>query len=384
MKILQITPYFYPSYRGQEVTAYELSMSLERLGHKVDVLTLNTEGVDKEGPLGQDIAVYRCDIAYRYHRAVVSSEFGRRMLRAKGYDLYHVHIPFHGGLEFAVIASRVHGIPIVANHHGQGDRGGRVYQLMVHSYDALLRNLTLRFLERVIFFSQSYFDSLALPRKVRDKARIVKPGIDRAVFSATVGSQALRERYGIGPEEKVVLFVGWLGSESLEHKGLAYLLQAMQRLQHETTPAKLLVVGSGDYSARIRELAGSMGLGKTVVFAGPATGHGLALHYSLCDLFVLPSTWESFGFVLLEAMASGKAIVASDIPGISDHIRHGETGWKVPPRDSEALAGAIAHLLRDDSLREGLARAAFNVSQEYSWERMARETADIYQEVLHR
>src|SRR3972149_6737616 len=139
MKVLQISAYFYPSYRGTELTVAELSRGLVALGHDVDVLTVNTEGAAREELWLDRIRIRRCSPTLPYRRAVISPELGFRLLKAKGYDIYHVHIPFHSGLEFAALASRVNGIPLVANHHGEAPRFSLAHGIIDGAYRRLSR-----------------------------------------------------------------------------------------------------------------------------------------------------------------------------------------------------------------------------------------------------
>ena len=110
MKILQITPFFHPSIAGIENYVYNLSNGLANKGLDVDILTINTENVKKEEIICGNLYVCRCSLNLKYHKGLVSIEFVRRILNAKDYDLYHIHIPFPFGLETTIVASKINKI----------------------------------------------------------------------------------------------------------------------------------------------------------------------------------------------------------------------------------------------------------------------------------
>ncbi len=381
MKILQITPYFYPSPRGTELYTYKLSENLLKLGHAVDILTINSENVDKEEVLWGKSRVYRCSLDFRYSRGEFSYEFVKGILKATDYDLYHVQIPFASGLEATIVAAGRNHIPLVATHHGQSFEGTLLYRMIVKSYDAFFTSLGIRFIDRIIFFARSYSDSLRVSPGIRKKFRVIRPAIDVERFSPSAETAELRRRLGFTPEEKIVLFVGGLSSWD-RRKGAHYLIAAMAEVEKKIPAARLVIVGGGELVPELKRLANHLGLESQVFFAGPVYGEELSRYYAMCDLFVLPSIHEPFGLVILEAMASGKAVIASDIPGARDNVRHGETGLKVPPAAPPALGEAISYLLGDDELRNRMGQNARKEAEGRSWEEVAQETVKAYHEVL--
>ncbi len=383
MRILQISAYFYPSYRGTELTVAELCRGLVGLGHEVDLLTVNTEGVATEELWLDRVRVYRCSPLLRYRRGVLSFELGHRLLKAKDYDIYHIHIPFHSGLEMAVLASQVNRIPLVANHHGESPRFSLAHGLLDGLYRQLYRRIYLRYVEQISFFTQSYPDSLGLSPGVREKVRVIRPAVDTARFSPLKDGLPVRTRYGFAQDDPVVLCVSGLIPGD-ERRGVHYLITAMEMVRRELPRARLVVVGEGKLVPALRQLAIGLGLEGAVVFAGRVVGEDLALHYAMCDVFAFPTTYEPFGFVVQEAMASGRPVLVSDIPGVGEIIKDGETGLKIPPGDVPALAEAITFLLKNDDLRQEMGEKAREEVESRSWREVAQETIKVYNEVVRK
>src|SRR6185369_5553241 len=177
-----------------------------------------------------------------------------------------------------------------------------------------------------------------------------------------------------------VLFVG----RHEPRKGLLDLLKAHRILRRTGYENRLLVVGSGPQEREARRYVAVRGL-KGVEFLGKVSDAEKAQLYRTADVFVSPATGgESFGIVLLEAMAAGTAIVCSDIHGYKGVVRRDREGLLVPPRDKKALAGALARVLGDDTLRESMAESGMKRAQEFSWPRVTAKVEDYYGFVIRR
>jgi phosphatidylinositol alpha-mannosyltransferase len=177
-----------------------------------------------------------------------------------------------------------------------------------------------------------------------------------------------------------VLFVGRLE----KRKGLKFLLRAWPLVLERQPDARLVVVGRGRPLEGYRRFAARQGWSaEDVVFAGYVASEDLPRYYQSCQVFCAPNTGqESFGIVLLEAMASGAPIVASDIPGYRDVVSHGVQGLLVEPRNPGALADAVCRLLGNPELRASMRRIGQEHAQAYDWPRVASQVLDFYAEVL--
>ncbi len=176
-----------------------------------------------------------------------------------------------------------------------------------------------------------------------------------------------------------ILFAGRLENR----KGLIYLLKAYQQVKQEIPDSRLIVVGPGIRLRRKYEKQVKQSNLKDVVFVGFVSYDELPRYYKTADIFCAPATgWESFGIVLLEAMAAGKPIIASNVEGYASLVTHGTEGWLVPPKDAQALAQSLIALLRDEPLRREMGAKGRLKAQEYAWENVAQRVMDYYTKVL--
>ncbi len=175
--------------------------------------------------------------------------------------------------------------------------------------------------------------------------------VDTDRFHPNVPAGDIRVRHGIPGDEPLVLFVGRM----VPHKGSEYLLRAMRDL-----PAHLLMVGTGPREPLLRKMATLPALEGRVHFAGRVSSQDLPRYYAASDLLVLPSTsrLEAFGIAALEAMASGKPVIVSDVPGVREVIEEGREGLRIDPIDASDIAVKIRTLLEDEGLRKEMGRRA--------------------------
>jgi glycosyltransferase involved in cell wall biosynthesis len=230
--------------------------------------------------------------------------------------------------------------------------------------------------------------SIAVSQGVRDylveqvgldpaKVRVVPNGVDLAAIDAARPGPAVRRELGLPQEVPLIGLVGRLDHWGKGHKEL---LEAMAALK-ERYPVQALMVGGGRREAEMRELAAGLGLTGQVHFLGPRRDVPDLLR--AMDIFVLPSYSEGVSLALLEAMAAGRPVIATAVGGTPEVVTDGVTGILIPPRDSEALAGALARLLSDPSLAKQLGEnARRHVREHYSLERLGREINEIYEEMV--
>ncbi len=210
------------------------------------------------------------------------------------------------------------------------------------------------------------------------KLRIVPNGVDIEKFKPAADLLAAKQRLGLSKEPSV-LFVGSL----IPRKGLIFLVEAAKKIVKEHAETKFLIVGEGPLKNKLLHAIEAAEVSANFKFLGNLKEDALATAYSCTDVFVLPSIQEGQGIVLLEAEASGEPVVAFDVGGVNEAMRHGETGLLVKRGDSDEFAAAITRLLSDRGLREkmGLNARKF-VSESFTWDICAQKMLQVYREVL--
>jgi len=203
---------------------------------------------------------------------------------------------------------------------------------------------------------------------------IIPNGIDLELFSPDVSpiSEFCDGKLNI-------LFVGRLEKQ----KGVNHLIEAYRRVKQEVSNSRLIIVGPGTrLCGKYEKKVLRSGL-KDVIFVGGKPQRELPQYYKTADVFCAPATGlESFGIVLLEAMAVGKPVVATNIDGYNSVLTHGVEGLLVPPRDEEMLAQALVSLLTNESLRQEMGARARLKAMEYSWEHIAQRVLNYYARIL--
>jgi D-inositol-3-phosphate glycosyltransferase len=221
------------------------------------------------------------------------------------------------------------------------------------------------------------------------KIAIVPPGVDLELFKP-IPPQEARRILGLPPERRIVLFVGRI--EPL--KGIDTLLRAMALVVPEIPcwqeDLSVVIIGGAPGAgaeradaelARLENLRSELGIQELVTFQGAKDQDTLVYYYSAADVVVMPSLYESFGMVAVEAMACGTPVVASKVGGLAYSVQEGQTGFLVPDRDAEALADKIRILLCDDDLRLRLGQQAGHWAQRYGWPAIADQIAGLYERI---
>lgn len=224
---------------------------------------------------------------------------------------------------------------------------------------------------------------------------VIPCGTDLETFRALPKNDA-RRILGLNPAEQIVLYVGRFDPR----KGIETLVRAFAQLNQESNTAesngqrpilpRLLIVGGSDPSQpdgrerqRIEQLVRELGLAEQTEFVGQVGHDRLPLYYTAADVCVVPSEYEPFGLVAIEAMACGTPVVASDVDGLKFTVVPEETGLLVPPRDVEGFSRAIQRILQDDLWARKLRRQApVRVQQNFSWTSVAAQLSHLYRRLL--
>jgi glycosyltransferase involved in cell wall biosynthesis len=237
--------------------------------------------------------------------------------------------------------------------------------------------------ERIIVSSFDYAEYSAVAKyfkKHKNKFAEIPFSVDMARFSPRPKDAALLEKYFINPRDKVILFVGGLDAAHY-FKGLEVLMKSFKTLLAGDENERLLVVGNGELAAHYKDMAQALNVSDKIIFAENISDADLPAYYNLADVFVLPSVTksEAFGIVLLEAAASGKPLVASNLAGVRTVVQDGANGFLAMPGDPDDLAKKIRAILNNDELRVNFGFSAKrDVDERYQPEIIADKWREIY------
>ncbi|MBN1955075.1 MAG: glycosyltransferase [Anaerolineae bacterium] len=387
---------------GMNVYVRDLSRELLRRGYLIDVYTRSQDPAIPRvsqalGRRGRVIHVpagpQRPYSKYQVHDHLPEFVAGvLAQVEADGiaYDLIHSHYWLSGGV--AQELRQRWGVPIVHMFHTLG----RLKNVVAQGAEAQEPELRIRVEEaiarsadRLIAATPSEQEQLiALYGAAAERIRVVPPGMDPARFYPLPADRA-KDVVGLQRSRRSILFVGRI--EPL--KGLDTLLWAIslvKRRRPELTCGMCVpIIGGAPYRvsdndemARLQALREELGIGDVVTFLGAQDQDALPYYYAASEMVVMPSDYESFGMVALEAMACGTPVIVSDVGGLPYLVRHGWTGYRVPARDPGALADKIVRLLTDEGLRRRMGQRAACWAEKYGWPTIADEVEKVYRELL--
>ena len=371
MKIALVSPYdfAYPGGVTNHISALERHFT--RMGHEVKVIAPASIAVSNFGdrfiPIGKPRPIPSSGSIIRITISLRLASKIKAVLEQEKFDIIHLHEPFMPMLCSAVL--RFSNTVNIGTFHACQGRPGYNWGKPISTWMIRRR---LHKLHGRIAVSKPAMDYAS--KYVPGYYNIIPNGIDLEHFSSRVSTI---DEFCDGKLN--ILFVGRLEFR----KGLNYLLKAYLEVKREIPNSRLIVVGPGNrLRKRYEKWIKRNGL-KDVVFVGYASYSDLPRYYKTADIFCAPATSrESFGIVLLEAMAVGKPIVATNIDGYASVVAHGEDGWLVPPKDNRRLAGALISVMNDETLRQQMGSRGRLKAEEYGWEHIAQRVLDYYIQVL--
>jgi phosphatidyl-myo-inositol alpha-mannosyltransferase len=365
VRVALVAEDFHPLLGGIPEHLRHLQRELHRAGHHAVVITSHVPGYDGNDPLVERIGTSR--LVYwngAFDRITVGWGLSRRLeavLRGGRFDLVHVHHALATTL--GILAPRVAlrlDIPVVGTFHTWFPRSF-AYRLFRRPLQDLLRRFAAAIaVSRCVVQAMSrYFDA---------EWHVIPNGVDLEVFHPG-GHQ---ERPPTGP---VLLFLGRLDPRN----GVGTSLGAMPRVIARCPTTQLVVAGGGPLRQYYERRARRMGV--DVRFLGQVYEERASLYRS-ADLYLCPTTRASFGLTLLEAMACGTPLIASDIPGFRELLSTERSGFLVPSDNPSCWAEAIGGLLGDADQRDNMRKRGLATAQRYAWPLVARQLLAVYHAVL--
>lgn len=314
----------------------------------------------------------------------------REFCKAKNlqYDLIHSHYWMSGVAALELKAAWQ--APVVHMFHTLGlmkQRVARSPSEVEGDYRLKGEKDVLRMADRIVAATPAELAQLQwLYQADTRKIVIIPPGVDISRFYPIPPDEA-KEAIGVPPCESMLLYVGRI--EPL--KGIDVLIEALAVLQAENTTVCLVVIGGdpengeqapNEEMERLQSMCRQAGLKDLVTFLGKRSQDSLPYYYSAAEAVVVPSHYESFGMVALEAMACGTPVVASQVGGLAFLVQDGVTGYTVPVDDPQALAHRLLDLLQDHELRSRLGAQALVVAHQYAWEKIATRMIQLYRKLV--
>ncbi len=374
MNIALVSPYDFPFPGGVTQHIYYLDKHFRDLGHQVKIIA-PCAGDDPEQLADNVVVTTTKVISIPFSGSKARIPYSpavnwrvKRALHAEDFDIVHAHEPM------------TLPVPIMALTHSRAINVGTFHAYrdshLIYKYGRRVFQPFFDKLDGKIAVSEAAKDTVA--RYFGGEFVIIPNGIDVNRFAG----EHVRplEQYADGRQN--ILFVGRLDPR----KGFRYLLRAFPLIKEELPQARLIVVGA----YRKKEMSGFLHDVREhhltgVKFVGRVSDEELPRYYRSCHVFCAPSTgFESFGIVLLEAMAAGKPTVASNIPGYRDLLEDGKEGFLAKPKNERSLAEAIIRILKDPAMQQRMGAQGRVKASQYSWRQVALRVLDYYQELLKR
>jgi glycosyltransferase involved in cell wall biosynthesis len=360
MNIALVTETFPPEVNGVAMTLSRLVGGLRARGHAVEVVRPRQKAELAAGGTGGTIDYVVPGVPIPFYSALrmglpVTGELKARW-RAWRPDV--VHVATEGPLGLAALrAAHLVKLPVTSSFHTNFHQYGGHYGLQ------LGRDLALRYLR---WFHNRTRITMVPASDLRDqlaaegfeRLAVIARGVDARLFNPERRSAALRAGWGAGPDDPVVIYVGRIAAE----KNLALAVAAFLAMQRMDPRAKFVLVGDGPERAALERSYPQFH------YAGMRRGEDLAAHYASADAFVFPSTTETFGNVVTEALASGLVVLAYDYAATREHVRAGANGFSAKPGDGAAFVAAGREMMGRRAEWPAIRAAARATAEAITWE----------------
>ncbi|ALV62898.1 Glycosyltransferase [Thermococcus sp. 2319x1] len=375
MKVALVSDWYYPKIGGVASHMHNLAIKLRERGHEVAIVTNNrTTGKEKElEKYGIELIkipgivspILDVNLTYGIKSSDELNEF------LKDFDVIHSHHAFTPLALKAVKAGRTMGkATLLTTHSISFAHESRLWEAL--GFTISLFTSYLKHPHRIIAVSKA---AKAFIEHFTDVPISVVPnGVDDKRFFPAKSKDKIKAKFGL--EGNVVLYV----SRMSYRKGPHVLLNAFSKIEDGT----LVMVGNGEMLPFLKAQAKFLGIEDRVVFMGYVPDDILPEVFRMADIFVLPSvSSEAFGIVILEAMASGIPVIATNVGGIPEVVKENEAGLLVPPGNELELRKTIQKLLKDEELRRWYGNNGRKaVEEKYSWDKVVVEIEKIYEEIL--
>lgn len=358
MRVGIITYDFYPPIGGQGVYTYELYKYLNE-SDEFEVFVFSSRGNDLRNHVR--IATFgKSGIDTLVFSNIVNVNIGKWI---KKYKLDLVHLQGGPGGVFLLIKPKV---PVIYTAHHLYSQQYKYLKKPIYKILMKMEKKAYENANKIIAVSTTTKKGLVDDYKINpEKVVVIHNGVDTKIF---------RPLNDVKKIPNSILFVGRLD----KRKGVEYLIRAVKNVKDEIPDVKLYIIGDGDLKANLQKLAREEGVDNAVIFLGRVPSDELIKWYNSVEVFVLPSKFEGFGIVCIEAMACGTPVIGARVPGIVDIIEHGKTGLLVHPQNSKELGEAIKLILNDKKLRKKMSKECECATRKFSKIKIVQKIISVY------
>jgi len=392
LKILQVVPYFSPAYAfgGPVKVAFQVSRELVKRGHQVVVWTSDAKDLDSRLTVKPVSIVDGIKVHYMRNLSMIPVKKSKIFITPelvskvkediKEFDIVHLHE--YRSFQNIVVHhyANKYGVPYVLQACGSLPRI-IAKQRLKWIYDVLFGYRLLRDASKVLALSLMEAEQYSEMGVPNEKIAIIPNGIDLSDYVDLPPKFSFKENFNIPKDLKIVLYLGRIH----EIKGIDFLVKAYAKLIEKFKDILLVVVGPDDgYLDELRGLISSLNIADDVLFTGPLYEKDKFEAYVDADIFVLPSRYETFPNVVLEAYACSKPVIASDVMSIPDIVLHGKTGLLFRAGDKLELGKMISYMLTNTEEAEGMGHKAFKfVEEKFSLEKVVDSIEFLYETILN-
>ena len=380
-RVLLLNYEFPPMGGGAGHASFQIAKTLVALGCSVDVITSSPTGQSTVEIIygvrifrvpSQRHGIHDCGFFGAWSYVITAQPVFRKLIKENSYDVIHYFFGLPTGL-LLLCTPGAGKIPSLVSLRGSDVPGYDLLNKKLRAMHRLLYPLTRRIWNQAdaVVANSHALRELAQPVMSKKPIRVVTNAIEGDAFYPAA----------VNGHKKTALLRILTVARLIHRKGIQDLLHAMTFLKEE--PVHLTIQGTGSQQEQLEQLALDLGIYDRVTFAGFCVREQLPEVYQEADVFVMPSLSESFSMAVLEAMASGLPIVASQVGGMSECVAHGVNGLLVRPQDPQTLAAAIRSLLHDAPLRHQMGKRSVEKAREqFSWQRVTSEYLSIYEQII--
>ena len=385
MNILMFSWEYPPlSHGGLARHVQDLSEALVKQGHSLFIITQGDNNIPAKQKL-KGVKIFRTEeikiSAKNFIDNILQLNFQMLEEAIKIQDMVDIDI-IHGHDWLVFWASRVmkHALkkPLVYTVHAtEYGRNQGIYNDMQRYINDLEWHASFEAWKVIVCSNYMKQELKGLFQTPEDKIKIIENGVNIENYQAEY-SEDFRKKYA-SLQESLVFYVGRIVRE----KGIQILIKAIPQILTKNPDVKFVIAGKGPHLSNLKSQAKFLGIDNRIYFTGYISDEERNKLYQVADLAVFPSLYEPFGIVALEAMATETPVIASNVGGLAEFIKHGKNGYKISPGDPDSLVKSITYLLDNKKEARQMAQKGYKmVKNKYNWDKIAAKTFSLYKKVL--